>query len=176
MNFIEKKIESLGGVDYINRKKSGKLRDKIMDAEKPPAAVVALIDQFGYAMFNETIGCKTITKIPVAGKKWTEIGVIFGWGNDESGVRSNLENLKDEDNGEGYFPLAEGYPGDMICISLKGKNKGKIFYWCHDEGEFYTIAKSFKEFVMSWEKEKEEKKKKGQKEPTLISAWFADDL
>ncbi len=172
MNFIEKKIESLGGVDFINRKKSLKIRDKILATEKPPAAVVALIDTFGYAMLKNTTGCKTIQKIPFAGKKWTEIGLIFGWGNDESGVKFNLENLKEE--AEGFFPFAEAYPGDMLCVALKGKQKGGIFYWSHEDGEFYAVAKSFKEFVMSWTKEP--KKKKGDKIPGLISAWFADDF
>lgn len=176
MNYIDKKIEALGGVHAGKRKNNLKLRDKLVAGEKPPAAVVALIDDYGRAMFRESVEYKSATKIPIAGGKWGGIDGILGWGTDTMGVAFYLENLQDEDNAEGYFPFAEGYSGDLICIQTKGKSKGRVYYWSHDDGEFYLISKSFKAFVMSWEKEKPRKKKKGYKEPELISVWFADDL
>src|SRR5690606_16787345 len=92
---IKDKIEQLGGVDFLDRKKSQKVRDKVLEKENLEELITAFIDDYGFAMFNNTIGYKTIEKVPVAGNGLCGIELIFGWSNDVHGVKWNLEQLKD---------------------------------------------------------------------------------
>ncbi|MBX3164564.1 MAG: SMI1/KNR4 family protein [Bacteroidetes bacterium] len=172
---IKDKIEQLGGVDFLDRKKSQKVRDKVLEKENLEELITAFIDDYGFAMFNNTIGYKTIEKVPVAGNGLCEVAVIFGWSNDVHGVKWSLEQLKDEV--EGYFPFAEGFPGDYVCVcTKKNTDKGKIYYWAHEEGELYLIANSFEEFVMSWELNQEDNSDDDNLLDGLIDFSFADDF
>jgi ankyrin repeat protein len=69
----------------------------------------------------------------------------LGW---NSGVYS--ERIPD-----GFLPIASVSGGDLVCISTKGKNEGKVFFWEH-EGEsdnkptyknITLIADSFNKFI-----------------------------
>jgi len=175
MKDIEKKIKTLGGIEVTKHKKSQKTRDQLIRNENPGTLIVDFIDKYGNGMFNNTIVYKSIKKIPMGGKKgWGGIELILGWSNDTSGVKENLERLTDEDI-KGYFPFAEGYPGDLVCIcTLKGTKNGNIYYWDHDEGKFFHVSRSFKEFVKSWKIDPGDDDDK--QKPKLISAWFADDF
>ncbi|WP_416150187.1 SMI1/KNR4 family protein [Salipaludibacillus sp. HK11] len=53
------------------------------------------------------------------------------------------------------MPIADADGGDLICIGLKDKYRGKIYYWYHEnettdeDGKeyYYLIANSFEEFI-----------------------------
>jgi len=149
---IRKKIKELGGVEFSDKKTDQKIRDQVLKKMNPGELLVDFIDNYGFGSFKKNIGFKTIEKIPVTGKNGlSEVGFIFGWSNDESGVKWHLEQLE-EDTIANYFPFAEGYPGDCLCISTKmNTDKGKIYYWSHDDGELYLVSNSFEEFIKSWE-------------------------
>lgn len=81
------------------------------------------------------------------------VGVFFGVHPEASyNMRSELDNdLIDET----LAPIAENGGGDSICICVRGKNKGKVFYSAHEiaaepGGEIQyaeKIADNFEEFV-----------------------------
>ena len=51
---------------------------------------------------------------------------------------------------ESFLPIAEDSGGNLICISCKGKDIGKIFFWDHElEGEdnVHFIADNFDDFL-----------------------------
>lgn len=64
-----------------------------------------------------------------------------------------------------YFPIGHDGFGNVICIEHKGHNKGKLFWWNHEEEEMnpkkkatyrniYFLANSFNEFISSLEEYK----------------------
>jgi hypothetical protein len=145
---IKKKIKALGGVDKLKRKTDQKLRKKIIKEENVPEEVVNLIDNFGFGMFNNNVGFKPVGKIPILGKeKFCEAGLILGWNNGNEGIQSYLSAFKNEDV-EGYLPIVEGYPGDVICLH---KEKGTVHYWSHENGKFYLAARSFNAFIQGFD-------------------------
>lgn len=177
LNKIREKITSLGGVEPLKKRKNDpKVREQLIKEEKLPAILVDFIDAYSFAMFNNTVGCKSLMTIPFAGKgKPCEIGLIYGWSKGVDGIKGNLDTLKDEDI-SGYVPFAESFPGDQLCLYTgKGAKAGKIYYWSHDDAEFYLVAHSLEKLILGCEiiPESEDDEEDG---PELISAWFADDF
>lgn len=167
---LKKKIKSLGGIDKLKRTLDKKSRELIIAEEGVPETIVNFIDTYGFGMFNNNVGFTSIDKIPVVGdEKLCTLDLIYGWSDDTDGVKMSLKQLKDEDI-IGYFPLAEGNPGDLVCILLK---KGTIHYWSHEDGELYKVARSFEEFIESLEIIPDDD---GDDDDRIVSSWLADDL
>lgn len=57
---------------------------------------------------------------------------------------------------DGLIPIAEDDGGNLVCISCTGDDKGKIYFWNHEEEDeddltanLYFVSNSFNEFVES---------------------------
>ncbi len=56
------------------------------------------------------------------------------------------------------MPIADADGGDLICIGLKDKYRGKIYYWHHEDETtdedrkeyYYLIANSLEEFILKF--------------------------
>ena len=52
---------------------------------------------------------------------------------------------------KGYIPIAEHPGGDQICLCLKKRNYGKIYYWVHDlpyeDKDMFLVADSVEDFL-----------------------------
>jgi len=85
----------------------------------------------------------------------------------KSHVNNLLQNIKDI--GDRYpldsFPIADDQFGNRICLIVKGKNRGKVYFWDHElEVEIketdnpycnmFFIANSFNDFLNMLEKMK----------------------
>jgi hypothetical protein len=49
---------------------------------------------------------------------------------------------------QNLLPICEGEPGDLICMEL---NSERLYYWCHEEGEYenlYLAAENFMDFIV----------------------------
>lgn len=117
----------------------------------PDTETLEFIKEFGFSIFNNHIMIKSIDKSQFLSTGEIEIGLIFGFGKGTDSISSTIEkyNSPDQINSK-FFPLFEGYPGDIIFYSLEAFTKGQIYYW-HHEADINTdktlIAKSFKEFI-----------------------------
>ncbi|MCZ7646129.1 MAG: ankyrin repeat domain-containing protein [Planctomycetota bacterium] len=68
---------------------------------------------------------------------------------------------------EDYLPIGEDYFGNLVCLGLSGKERGKLYFWDHDQEEdpddggdpsanlFPIPARDFDEFVGSLQEFKE---------------------
>uniref|UniRef100_UPI00300B0FA1 SMI1/KNR4 family protein n=1 Tax=Solibacillus ferritrahens TaxID=3098620 RepID=UPI00300B0FA1 len=85
------------------------------------------------------------------------IGGFYGITNNAYNIESIIQTYKGI-LGSIVMPIADADGGDLICIGLKDKYRGKIYYWYH-EGEmtdedgkeyYYLIANSFEEFILKF--------------------------
>lgn len=57
--------------------------------------------------------------------------------------------------GKEMIPIGEA-SGDIICMGIQGERYGKVYYFYHEnesiEQNYYLIAESFNEFILSFEK------------------------
>lgn len=82
------------------------------------------------------------------------IGGFYGITNNSYNIELIIQTYKGI-LGSSVMPIADADGGDLICIGLKDKYRGKIYYWYHenettDEGGkeyYYLIANSFEEFI-----------------------------
>ena len=45
------------------------------------------------------------------------------------------------------IPIGENLFGDQFCLAVKGAERGKVFFWCHDEARICLTAESFEDFL-----------------------------
>jgi len=48
---------------------------------------------------------------------------------------------------DSMIPIGENPFGDQFCIGIKGPNRGKVYFWSHDDGKTYLTADSFTDFL-----------------------------
>ncbi len=180
---IAKKILLLGGMEPPSTAAQKKLwlhaAEEYLRANKLilPDDYLWFAVEFGSQYFIENIEFAAIEKLPVSenGGNRCPIAYFYGWGKESDSIQSIRKTYLGQ-MPERYFAIAEGCPGDQICICMDGAEKGKLFYWHHealDGQEFYLIANSFHDFVDSLQKEQptEEAKDDG-----FVSSWLSKDL
>lgn len=157
MNSIQKKITDLGGVKFLDeRNKNQNANDNLTYAESvvgalPEQRVIDFIKEYGFSTFKNYVMIKAIEKSSFLSSGEIELGLIFGFGDGIDSVKDAIDTyfIEEQLNWK-FFPLFEGYPGDIIFYSLEPETKGKIYYW-HHEGDINAdkslIANSFEEFI-----------------------------
>ncbi|AMP99847.1 hypothetical protein AY601_2973 [Pedobacter cryoconitis] len=176
---IHQKIKSLG--DIIFRKKREERHNthhtlefikSVMDA-LPEQRVIDFIKEYGFSTFKNYVMIKSFEKSSFLSSGEIKLGLIFGFGDGTDSVKDAIDTyfIEEQLNWK-FFPLFEGYPGDIIFYSLEPETRGKIYYW-HHEGDINAdkslIANSFEEFINNlYLKQKEEE----EEEPELS----ADEL
>ncbi|EJV56225.1 SMI1/KNR4 family protein [Bacillus cereus] len=114
--------------------------------------------EYGGGFIKDNRMYQPIEVTPVTPKDgFDSIGGFYGITNDSYEIESIIQTYKDI-IGSSVMPIADADGGDFICIGLKDKYRGKIYYWYH-EGEtinedgkeyYYLIANSFEEFIFKF--------------------------
>lgn len=83
------------------------------------------------------------------------MGGFYGITKDAYDIESIIQTYMDI-LGSIVMPIADADGGDLICIGLTDKYRGKIYYWYHEEEtideeeQYYLIANSFEEFILKF--------------------------
>lgn len=157
MGTIQNKIKSLGGVKPLLKTEMNNNADNDIETiidimnDIPEIQVVNFIKEYGFSLFKNHVMIKPIDKSRFLSSGEIELGLIFGFGKGTNGISSAIEKYYSEDQiNNKFFPLFEGYPGDIVFYSLEPSTKGEIYYWHHEadiNDDKLLITKSFEEFI-----------------------------
>ena len=108
------------------------------------------------------------------------IGLLYGFDNCDYQIEKMRDRFQDRIASH-LLPIAEGFPGDQILLSLAGSTKGAIFYWDHegslsdaaDCDGLVFLADTFFELVRRCRPLSDDDQSK---DITPIETWYADDL
>jgi cell wall assembly regulator SMI1 len=80
----------------------------------------------------------------------------IGWPANSSNIEWNYKTFRGRMPRE-FLPIAGDGSGNEICLSLKGTNKGAVYFWDHDEEHspptyenVYLVAETFEGFLDSF--------------------------
>lgn len=161
---VSKVVEALGGVSQASDKKPFAetiLRDFIskQKVELDPDFLF-FTQHFGGKYFSNSIEYIPKDAVPIAKMgNVCSVGTIYGWDESEDSIPSILDRYSDQFP-KGYLPFADGASGDFLCLKMKGKDAGSIWYWHHEspEGEdLYFIANDFSGLMKLFRVGEEEK-------------------
>lgn len=160
MNKHESKIKTLGGVQFTEESSKDELGEsKIETLEEvkhvmgtlPSDDVIDFITEFGNSRFEKNVAVKSLNTCAFLSSSNIELGDIFGWLDGHSAVLNVIETYYQQDQlNRKFFPLFEGYPGDIIYYSLEKSNLGCIYYWHHEsdmDAADTLIAESFEALI-----------------------------
>lgn len=162
----DNKIYNLGGVKFLEKKENIDIDSYLKHIESimgeiPSMQVLKFSKEYGFSIFRNKVFIKAIQSSDFIKDK-IEIGVIFGFGEFKNNIKNIIDRYyKEEQINCKFYPLCEGFPGDIIYYSLDKETFGKVFYWHHDAniGEDITlISGSFEDFINNLFSEKEEDK------------------
>jgi hypothetical protein len=116
----------------------------------PEDEIINFAKEYGFSMFNNSIYIKSMEKNDFLVDGEIELGIIYGFGNSINSIKWIIETyFKEEQLNKRFYPLFEGYPGDIIFYSLEKETFGKIYYWHHESDigdDIMLIKNSFKDF------------------------------
>lgn len=148
-------IEKLGGIKTIN--KDASTNEEIIAFVKktmgclPENVVIDFSMLYGNSVFNKQVVIESIHQSRFLSDGIVEIGLIFGMGTYKYNVEQIIRMYYvDEQIKSKFYPICEGYPGDIIYYSLEEGSFGQILYWHHEsvEGQdTFLISNSFNEFL-----------------------------
>lgn len=155
MNNLFDKIEDLGGLKFLNNQNLESSKDKDLSfvnskmGKIPDIEITEFISKFGNSRFIKDVYAKNDIKSGFLQSGEVEIGTIFGWGDSNKGVRSIINQYFSPDQiTVRFFPLCEGYSGDIIYSSLEEDSFGKIYYWYHEsDNDDYFLADTLHDFI-----------------------------
>jgi hypothetical protein len=78
-----------------------------------------------------------------------DVGLLYGPIEGTSGLRLNNQWLCNQIPPH-VITIGDQCFGDQVCLAIVGPDRGKVFYWYHedpDELRIYLIARSFSEFI-----------------------------
>lgn len=157
MSNLFDKIEDLGGVKFLSNEDSASSKDQNLSfvsskmGKIPDFEITEFISKFGNSRFINDGYAKNELKSGFLQSGEIEIGEIFGWSDSNKGVSSIINQyfLPDKITAK-FFPLCEGYPGDIIYYSLEEGSFRKIYYWYHEidnEEDDYFLADALHDFI-----------------------------
>ncbi len=86
----------------------------------------------------------------------TGVNRFLGFSDSESETFSNYFEVYADRIPKNLFPIATGLSVDLICLSIRGEDYGKVYYWDHNwevtDGEpdyrnIHLIADNFADFL-----------------------------
>ncbi len=110
--------------------------------------------EYGGCFIKENRMYQPIEVTPVTPEDgFDSIGGFYGITNNAYSIEPIIQTYKDV-LGNIVLPIADADGGDLICIGLRGKYRGKVYFWYHegkisnDGNEYYYLAaNSFEEFI-----------------------------
>lgn len=158
---IESKITALGGTSENPMCKSdvnhpvdpsSLTRLETIYQEIIPDVFKFFYEKYGPFSFNKNVGIKCLAKNPIGGDdNVVSANYFYSF---EQGSECSIDSFLStypELLRQKLLPICEGEPGDLICIEL---NSGRLYYWCHEEGEnenLYLVAENFMDFIVRLE-------------------------
>jgi len=148
-------IKKLGGVDYIEKTKEIFVKNNIefvnnIMGKIPDAEIINFTKKYGFSMFNNSVCVKADEKNDFLDDGEIELGIIYGFGENENSIKDVIKTYyKEEQLYKKFYPLFEGYPGDIIFYSLEKETFGNIYYWHHESeigNDIILIKNSFMDF------------------------------
>lgn len=169
------------GLEPLSSGDAGSFAERLAAFEKVlgtslPRDYKSFVSKHPTSVFDRRIG---IDVPSVEGLEFP-VGLFYGF----DGCDYQIEEMRDrfQDRFASHLlPIAEGFPGDQILLSLTGSNKGAIYYWDH-EGSFpdaaacddlIFLADTFDEFVRRCRPLTDDDQSTDA-EP--IETWYADEL
>ena len=149
------KIKKLGGIENIEKMNSRFIQSNIVYISKimgilPDAEILKFTEDFGFCMFNKNICINSNERNEFLKDGKIELGIIFGFGESNNSVKNIVKTyFKKEQINEKFYPLFEGYHGDIIFYSLENEKFGKIYYWHHESSideKKVLVENSFEHF------------------------------
>lgn len=160
MSNLFDKIEDLGGVKYISNEDLKSSIDKDLSivnsimGKIPDIDIIEFITKFGNSRFIKDVYAKNNIKSGFLQSGEIEIGTIFGWGGSKKSIPSVINQYFSPDQiTDKFFPLFEGYPGDIIYYSLEEDSFGNIYYWYHEsdnDEDDYFLADTLHDFIVNF--------------------------
>jgi hypothetical protein len=179
------KVKTLGGVEHIEESDKKYVQENIEYVENimgilPEDEILKFTEEYGFSMFNNNVYIKSKEKNDFLADGEIELGIIYGFGESRNSIKEIIKTyFKEEQLNKKFYPLFEGYPGDIIFYSLEKETFGKMYYWHHEseiEKDIILIKNSFEELIKDIYFIKEEAKNKSDNGPKIISASYSDDL
>jgi hypothetical protein len=169
INFSDK-IKKLGGIERIAETDENDIQDNIEYTKNimmvlPEDEIINFTKEYGFSMFKNEVLIKSNEKNYFLKNGKIELGIIYGFGKSNDSVKEIIETYYIEEQlNKKFYPLFEGYPGDIIFYSLEKETFGKIYYWHHESEpgkDILLIKNTFEEFIngLYSKKIKEEKLK-----------------
>ena len=149
------KIKKLGGVERIEEMDEKYIQEnneyvKNIMGVLPEDAIINFLKEYGFSMFNNNVCIKSDEKNDFLLDGTIELGIIYGFGRNRNSVEEIVKTYYIEEQiNQRFYPLFEGYPGDIVFYSLEKETFGKIYYWHHESErgkDILLIKKSFNEF------------------------------
>lgn len=145
--------------------------------ETLPSDYVWFISNYGEAFVSADVGFRSIETNPWASASGLN-GVTYFYSG-QSGSDQSVLNLKEryrDQIKDCLLPIAESPGGNQVCLSLCSEDTGSVYFWDHNGkigSDLYLIAKSFRSFLDSFEKESEQS---DEKKPKIVSSRISDDF
>lgn len=166
INFVSE-IEKLGGVEHIEDFDEKYIQENIEYIKSimgilPEDEIIDFTKKYGFSKFNNNVYIKSNERNDFLDSGEIELGIIYGFGYSRNSVKKIIKTyFIDEQLNKKFYPLFEGYPGDIIFYSLEKETFGKIYYWHHESEtgkDVLLIKNSFKDFFnkLYFKEEKEE--------------------
>lgn len=123
-----------------------------------PSDYREFLPEYGGCFIKENIMIHPNETTPVTPEDgFHSIGGFYGITNGAYDIESIIQTYKSI-LGNVVMPIADADGGDLICIGLRGKYRGKVYYWYHEEamldenGEehYYLIANTFEKFILKF--------------------------
>ena len=152
---MENIVKKLGGVHRFANDNSDYERTMEFVENKmgsiPERMVVDFSLQYGNSVFNNQIVIKSNCQSIFLSDRLVELGLIFGFGSYKRNIMQIIQTYYiNEQINSRFYPICEGYPGDIIYYSLEKESYGHIFYWHHEaieELDRFLISDSFYNFL-----------------------------
>jgi hypothetical protein len=156
------KIKKMGGVEQLEDFDEKYIQENIKYIKNimgvlPDDKIINFTKEYGFSMFNNNVYIKSKEKNDFLVDGEIALGIIYGFGNSRHSVKEVIKTyFIEEQLRKKFYPLFEGYPGDIIFYSLEKETFGKIYYWHHESepGEDILLIKnSFNKLYFNEEKE-----------------------
>jgi hypothetical protein len=151
-----KKINELRNVKYMEKNQEYNIQKDIEFLKRamgnlPENNIIEFSQKYGFSMFNNCVCINSLEKNGFLSDNKIEIGFIYGFGKHRNNIKEIIETyyIEEQINCK-FYPLSEGYPGDVIFYSLENGTLGKIYYWHHEaeiEKQYILISETFEEFI-----------------------------
>jgi hypothetical protein len=180
------KIKEIGGVHFIEESNEKYIQENIEYIKNimkifPEDEIINFTKEYGFSMFNNNVYINSNEKNDFLVDGKIELGIVYGFGESRNSIKEIIKTyFKEEQLNKIFYPLFEGYPGDIIFYSLEKETFGKIYYWHHESEigkDIVLVKNSFEELMKNiYFIEEESEKEISDKEPKIISVNLSEDL